>query len=255
VIAAPDENLTCLNCGTPLEGRYCHACGQKAASLHLGVHDFVHEATHEFLHLDGKILSTVKLLVTRPGQLTKEFIEGRRARYITPLRLYLTFSVLFFALAVLAPRELSIVQAGTGRPGTKATTEEYRQADELGRAIMHNLPHVMFVLMPVFALLTLAFYRRAMPYYVPHLYYAVHFHAFVFLTLSITALLTLISATGKIIGTALFLVAFPYHYLALHRFFGDSWPRTLMKGTAIGVIYLLVMAGAMIALVLTIIKH
>jgi hypothetical protein len=63
---------TCLNCGTPLEGRYCHACGQKAVSLHLGVHDFVHEATHEFLHLDGKIRSTVKFLLTRPGQLTKE---------------------------------------------------------------------------------------------------------------------------------------------------------------------------------------
>ena len=242
----------CLNCGTPLEGRYCHACGQKAASLHLGVHDFVHEATHEFLHLDGKILSTVKLLVTRPGQLTKEFIEGRRARYITPLRLYLTFSVLFFALAVLAPREQSIVRVG---PGTSAATAQQQQkADEIGEAIFHNMPRVMFVLLPVFALLTLAFYRRSMLYYVPHLYYAVHFHAFVFFALTITALLALVSAVGKVVGMALFLVVIPYHYLALRRFFGESWPKTIVKGTAVGVLYLLTMTGAMVALVYALIR-
>ena len=71
---------SCLNCGASLQGPYCHACGQKAVHPVANVHDFVHEATHEFLHLDGKILNTVKLLVMKPGQLTREFVEGRRTR-------------------------------------------------------------------------------------------------------------------------------------------------------------------------------
>src|SRR5262252_4987894 len=57
-----------------------------------------HEALHEFAHVDGKIIQTVKLLVTKPGRLTTEFLAGRRARFISPVRLYLTCSLIFFAL-------------------------------------------------------------------------------------------------------------------------------------------------------------
>ena len=69
----------CLNCGAELRGEFCHACGQKASSTHLGLHDVFHEATHEFLHWDGRILQTMKVLVTAPGRLTSDLVEGRRA--------------------------------------------------------------------------------------------------------------------------------------------------------------------------------
>ena len=104
----------CLNCETRLHGKFCHACGQKTTSANVRMHDFVHEATHEFLHLDGKILRTLKLLVTKPGLLTVEFLEGRRARYISPLRVYLTFSVIFFTIAALMPRGLEGAVKVTG---------------------------------------------------------------------------------------------------------------------------------------------
>jgi hypothetical protein len=67
------------------------------------MHDVAHDAVHEFLHLDGKILQTMKLLAFRPGELTREFIAGRRVRYISPIRLYLTWSLIFFALTALVP--------------------------------------------------------------------------------------------------------------------------------------------------------
>ena len=91
----------CGNCGAELQGAFCHACGQKVTGPDVSLHDFFHEAFHEFAHLDGKIVQTLRLLMTKPGMLTKEFLEGRRARYISPLRLYLTCSLLFFALAAL----------------------------------------------------------------------------------------------------------------------------------------------------------
>ena len=73
----------CANCGALLQGRFCHACGQKAVPLDVSLRDLLHEAIHEFGHLDGKIVQTVKVLVTKPGLLTKEFLEGRRKRYIS----------------------------------------------------------------------------------------------------------------------------------------------------------------------------
>jgi uncharacterized protein DUF3667 len=245
----------CLNCGADLHGRYCHACGQKAVGLHVGVHDFVHEATHEFLHLDGKILSTVKLLVLRPGQLTKEFIEGRRVRYITPLRLYLTFSVLFFALAALAPPDRSIVRINTDTRGAATSAAETKEAEHTRDLILHNIPRMLFVVLPGFALLTLLFYRKRLPYYVPHLYFAVHVNAFAFLLLSLSSLLGLAGRAGEVVGGTLFLAIVPYHYLALRRFFGESWPRTLAKGTAIGVLYLLMIAGGMGLLMFLILRR
>jgi hypothetical protein len=245
---APTEP-NCLNCEAELHGAYCHACGQKAVARNLSVHDFAHEATHEFLHLDGKILKTVKLLVFEPGQLTKEFVEGRRARYISPLRVYLTFSLIFFFLAAIAPRGEGVIHVGTKRGSAAANpAEDERIADEIGREVQKQLPRLMFIVMPAFGLLTLLFYRRRQRYYVPHLYFSVHLHAFVFLLLSIVALAGLAGAMGKTIGSALFFAVIPYHYVALKRFFDESWPRTILKGTALGIAYVVIIAAALGAL-------
>ncbi|MFP5245439.1 MAG: DUF3667 domain-containing protein, partial [Thermoanaerobaculia bacterium] len=186
---APTEP-NCLNCGAVLEGRFCHLCGQKATSVHVGLHDFAHEATHEFLHLDGKIVRTAKLLVTKPGQLTNEFLIGRRARYISPLRVYLTCSLLFFLFAAIVPGpklKLSRTKPSTAagvaleKRVERGLDKAEQDMDKLGESVLHNLPRAMFVLMPLFGLLTWIFYRKQQPFYVPHLYYSVHFHAFVFL--------------------------------------------------------------------------
>jgi hypothetical protein len=237
----------CLNCATALQGPYCHTCGQKASSTHLSVHNVAHDAVHEFVHLDGKILTTMKLLVAKPGELTCEFIAGRRARYITPIRLYLTWSLIFFALATLVPAvRQNIVRTNVQKD---LNAEEERLADEIGDTIMHNLPRVMFVLMPAFGALTWLFFRRQQRYYVAHLYYSIHFHTFIFFAMTFVALLGALGAWGKTVGSVLFLATFPYHYLALRRVFGG---RVFLKGTAIGVLYLFVVAGALVVLMLAI---
>jgi hypothetical protein len=244
------RRLACLNCGGELHGRFCHGCGQKATRPILDVHDFLHEATHEFVHLDGKIVTTLKLLATKPGQLTKDFIEGRRARYISPIRVYLTFSLLFFGLFAIVPgASESLVRVNQPNGASRSAVpldEADGKYDELRDTLLHNLPRVAFLLMPVFALLTWLLYRREQPYYIPHLYYAIHFHAFVFLVLAV-ALLLGVAAKGA--GGALFLVVFPYHYIALQRVFGGSRWRTFAKGTAVGVLYWLAVALAMLTLV------
>ncbi|MEH6434909.1 DUF3667 domain-containing protein [Massilia sp. DD77] len=89
---------TCKNCGASTTGNYCHQCGQ-ATHLHVpSAFEFLHEFVGHYVALEGKLWKSLKLLLFKPGFLTREYIEGRRVRYLEPLRLYLSFSIIFFAL-------------------------------------------------------------------------------------------------------------------------------------------------------------
>lgn len=92
----------CLNCGAPLDTPFCAQCGQRDVEPTLAVRDFVHELVAEHFGLDSKVARTLIALVRWPGRLTNEFIRGRRVRYVPPLRLYLSLSVLFFLLSALS---------------------------------------------------------------------------------------------------------------------------------------------------------
>src|SRR5262245_28287423 len=93
----------CANCGAHLHGPWCAHCGQKVSSLDPSWHDLLRDGIHEFSHLDGKIIATLKMLFRKPGQLTVERLHGRRARYIGAIRLYLTISAIYFILAAVIP--------------------------------------------------------------------------------------------------------------------------------------------------------
>jgi hypothetical protein len=87
----------CLNCTTPLEGDFCRACGQRA-HIHRTLTAFAHDMLHGILHLDGKVWRTLPLLVARPGELTRRYIEGERAKFVSPLALFLFSVFLMFAV-------------------------------------------------------------------------------------------------------------------------------------------------------------
>jgi len=91
--------LRCLNCGTSLTGSHCHHCGQRA-DVHRSFGAIGHDLVHAIFHFEGKIWNTLPLLAWRPGDLTRRYIHGERARFISPLALFL-FAV-FLTYAVLA---------------------------------------------------------------------------------------------------------------------------------------------------------
>ncbi len=89
---------TCYDCGTPLDGPFCHRCGLKRQPLQQPVHHFVRDATVELLGVDGRLWRTLRLLLTKPGELTRAYVTGQRSRYLRPLRVYLSTTLLFFFL-------------------------------------------------------------------------------------------------------------------------------------------------------------
>lgn len=92
----------CLNCGTGLIGPHCHSCGQ-SAHLHRSVGAIGHEIAHGVFHFEGKIWRTLPLLALRPGELTRRYAAGERAKFVSPLAMFLFTVFLMFAIVASLP--------------------------------------------------------------------------------------------------------------------------------------------------------
>jgi len=114
------EESACLNCGTVLIGAHCHNCGQRE-HVHRTLGAFLHDLVHGALHIEGKLWRTLPLLFLQPGRLTREYVDGRRASYISPIALFL-----FAVFALFATFQLSgIVDPDPAvETQVRATTED-----------------------------------------------------------------------------------------------------------------------------------
>ncbi|HVZ21717.1 MAG TPA: DUF3667 domain-containing protein [Vicinamibacterales bacterium] len=232
----------CLNCGSLLAGPFCPQCGQKAAAADPTFHDFLHEATHELLHVDGTMARSIRLLFTRPGFLTTEHNAGRRVSYTPPLRLYLTFSLIFFVLAVYAPLDWSVrMDASRGRVlhtgGLDVSGDllKGRSDEEVARLIRdfeHEwTPRAMFVMVPVWALIMLWADRRHRRHFPQHLYFALHTHAAWFGLLSVeeVALYARQPAVAQYAPMAAVAGIVVYTAIAIRSVYGVTWMRAAAR--------------------------
>src|SRR6516165_4666774 len=107
---ATPATARCDNCGAAVSGHYCAACGQRLEAPVQSLWHFTQEATEDLTHTDSRLWRTLGALLFRPGYLTREFLAGRRARYLPPVRLYLVISVLFFLWASATPHQPMVIQ-------------------------------------------------------------------------------------------------------------------------------------------------
>lgn len=394
-----EPSTRCLNCGASLPGRFCPNCGQKDQPLRTPIHRYVVDALAEYLGLDGRVWPSLAALLVRPGRLTQAYVRGQRERYVRPLRIYLTSSVLFFlVLGLINPlgriramsegeqeisptTEMSAEQylarldslaeverredAGNRRhadslrgiadslraafqadslsgrfadldsldAATEAVAEAESEAEDaledyedahgttsdrrlawkreeaagypsdstiipydletaaelvvegrrddpdnfgsgmewlarsgpmqdlkqartnaqrsdalwaLGGGMVEQLPTVIFLLLPVFALLLKVLYVRRGWYYAEHLVFALHVHAFVFVVFTIAALLWWISGGAAWTGavTSVLGLLIPIYFLvAMKRVYAQGWIKTLVKIYFLSWMYFFVLLG------------
>jgi hypothetical protein len=314
------EMPECLNCGAHLRGQYCAQCGQRGQSRLISLWELIRDAFGDLFELDSRLWKTLVPLLARPGLLTHDYLQGRRARYMPPFRMYLVLSLLFFLVAFFEPKETfgiffepttedaaegaaakvpaeaqeildelaaEGIIAGDDSPGedaeedgvtirvngeddTDCNVEEFsvdgpewlqrrltperlvhiceqvKQDD--GRQfvgnIVDNIPVALIVLLPIMAFVLKALYPLSRRYYVEHLLFFVHYHAFFFLILVLMILLARLNAILPIpeaIGILVIIAAsfyIPvYLFVAMRRVYGQGRLITTLKYVVLIVSY------------------
>jgi len=252
----PPAFPTCLNCGCQVERNYCPNCGQHIASYSKGLWQLIQEFLEEFIRFDSKLLRTVVPLVTKPGFLTLEWANGKRMRYITPLKLYVTVSALCFLVLSLRP-EAKIIQAPGSiadlrlsadnpalRPLIRNGLWQPSMTDPkvLREHMLMHLPTASLLLIPITALIFSLLYMRGKRYYVEHLVFVLHYDCFCYLSFGFAALIS-----GEIPRLTAFLWSVGYLLFAMKRTYGQGWLKTFLKFAIFGCIYLVLIIIAMFA--------
>jgi hypothetical protein len=135
----------CPNCGADPMGPYCHQCGQKQ-HVHRTLTALFHDLIHGVLHLDGKLSHTLPLLLFKPGKLTRRYIEGERAKFVSPMAMFLFSVFLMFAVfqmvGLTTPTTISgsqVVEDTVESAFEQASEAAYAERDRLREEIA-NLP-------------------------------------------------------------------------------------------------------------------
>jgi hypothetical protein len=266
-----------------VRSHYCSECGQET-KLHLpSAQEFLHEFVSHYVALEGRLWKSLYYLLCKPGLLTAEYIAGRRRRYVEPLRLYLTFSVIFFAIlkftgpsvadfdAVVtepaaehrlaskpaAPKqglqsgEASFDQLVGLSPGMEKKLHDFmakplpERARVLTAAFYNYVPYALFLLMPVFALYLKVLYLGSGRRYGEHLLFALHSNAFAFIMLG---LLISVSRMGwSLLNAALILWLVFYLPTAMRRVYGGSRMLTGLRWIVLAIVHVLSGIGAILA--------
>lgn len=258
----------CANCGArflPERRRFCPECGQETFVRAPKLGEFLQQFGGAYFATEGALWRTFKLLLFKPGELTRQYLAGRRKHYVLPLRLYLTVSLVTLLIVRLAgsvdvnvqPEVADefgkagnnmVINIGAGRAGLREgvfycenlpqwVCKRFKRRIDIDPQAMAsalelikdrflgNLGGAMFLLLPAFALGLKLVYLGRRLRYTEHLVFALHVHAFWFGALAV--------AMSGIEALALVsLLAVPvYTLLAMKRVYGGRlWPRLLRAG-------------------------
>lgn len=261
------QHSTCANCGAPLGGRFCAKCGQDAHTQ-LTVRHFFEEVVEGLLHFDSTFWRTFTPLLFRPGSMTQQYLAGRRKYYAPPFRTYLVISVIYFLLSSIFEPNLVFkrMDGGDFGPQSCALLAHHLQwlswmfpdiegscvrAQSNGgldfqHAIIGLFPKIMFVVLPLVALVQYWIQRRHRTLYVEHLVFVLHFQSFYYVVGAlffliaggITAMLgpNTFDISGWLSMTLLLWSAI-YLYLAIRRVYGCGVVKTLFNLLAIAIAY------------------
>jgi hypothetical protein len=250
--------MTCPNCGNEHGGEFCNACGQKNGDLHVPIGSLIGEVTEEAFGFDSRVRHTLVPFFLKPGEVTRDYLAGRRARYTSPLKMYLVAAAIYFfafsqhprsGYVRIDPKDRAGLADAPGKDGrfTHYMKQRVRKLDDLGqeeatKQIAANmasmLPKALIVLLPIFALLLKLFWRKR--YYAEHMIFALHYHAFALLALTPGA-----AVEGDVATGIALLLCFVYLFVALRRVYGGGRAMTFAKLAGLSSLYTFALAFAL----------
>ncbi len=263
----------CRNCGFEASDHYCAKCGQETDPSPPTVREFANHFFGNYISVKGSFAQTLWRLLRRPGQLTVDYLAGRKRAYILPLRLYLTISVitlLVISIVVSSSMQDAKIDFDSKEPHSmhlsigssmkinfdqgevsctadmpawicRHAIQRFGGSSEKVKDAIRTFParafkfwgYSMFLLMPFFALLLNLVYWNRGMFYGEHLVFALHTHTF--------ALLALLAASlaPSVIAPFIALAVPVYKLLAMRRVYGGRWRMTLLRSAAITLPYLI----------------
>lgn len=241
------EPEKCPNCGSNLSGEYCNNCGQKKIHRQeFSVKHFTRQALNEITDLESnKIFKTLVALLFRPGTLAAEYLSGRKGKYVGPIRLYLTFSAIYFLFAWGALSDIR--GGGSARAARSPAIIAMAQAKGVDPKILADRIYekaekyagtIRFLSVLLSGLFLSLLYYSMKRFYVEHLIFSLYYYSFDFCMKSFFALLFLVSAAldAKLPAVVLNLfypVALTYLAFALRLVYKQRWPRTILKAVVL----------------------
>lgn len=262
-IGAAASESTCVTCGTPLRGPYCHVCGEEVRDERdLRVTTFVRRAASGVFDADSRLWRTYSSLIARPGRLTVEFMRGRRQPYLHPLQTFLLVNLLFFALLSMGsgfntfttalryhvgqPIYGEIAQHLVDSHGEPGSPEAVAFAERFDEATPNYANTMIIVMVPIFAALIALLYPRRRGF-VRHLVFSLHFMTYLLLLITVIPLLMrgLVMAAPGILDwiygeapiTILLLTCFILYLVpAMHRVYGDGPVSAVLRGVVAGLL-------------------
>ncbi len=208
----------CLECGAELSGPFCARCGQEDRDAEPPAGEMLREMLADAVGADATVWRSLRLLTTRPGALTLEYLAGRRRRYLSPLRLYLMASIPFVALAVWTPAGQSLIQV-------QPPQEFAGRVQDFREALFDVWPWFLVAVLPLFAAVYALLLRRVHASFTRHLVFTLHLHAFGLVALSVSQLVWYVPPRllGALMALACMVAPVGYLVLSLRRVYGISW--------------------------------
>ena len=254
----------CGNCGERVAARYCPDCGQALAEPRAGFRVLVREFFEGVIGYDSALKRTLVPLFLRPGMLTRDYLEGRRHRYYSPLRFYLFCSVIMFLLLDLQPQVgqdpandaeefQSSVNLTEGEPFDPDSTLGGLLNEPIMRQVEHlesldpevlevvmlyqaagAVPKALFLLLPLVALFMRLLLAGTGALYFDHFIFTLHAQSFLFLSVTVLNLFL----AGPTVGVLMVPVLAVYWYAGMRRTYGIGRLRAACVVPTLGILVL-----------------
>lgn len=234
----------CLNCGAEISTKYCPHCGQEKIIKRLEVKTIVHEVTHGIFHWDNSILSTFKLLLTQPGYLVKEYVNGKRKSFVKPFSFFLFFLTIYVLLFHwMSGRYFTFYNASLNLSGSKLSKIIMMQ-----HLVKANINYLYFILPLVFAFFLKLFLKKNTGInYAESLVFS--FYTFAMILIFGTVIM-LLSAIDIRIWNLRLVISFIYLSFAVIQFSGYSKVKGwVIGGTAVILSYMIYVISVMILMI------